>query len=166
MSDETVGTRLTTLRCVHDDNGIPCAWCCETADLIDAAVADLVRERDIQQQAANHWFTEAQRDHNDNVRLQQLADGQLAAAEKSRENAGKWLTAYQGAFAEARALEAENVRLREALLVMIATANVVLAEYEGDPRHMTPIRHLMEARDLTHALVATPGEKEAGGGDL
>ena len=121
MSDETVGTRLTTLRCVHDDNGIPCAWCCETADLIDAAVADLVQER----------------------------DGQLAVAEQSRENAGKWLTAYQDAFAEARALATDNARLRGAL-----------AKYGA---HLDQCAVQLAGNNCTcglRALVATPGEIE------
>lgn len=100
MSDETVGERVER----EWKAAWPFAAPKQPTDLyarIDAAVADLVR---------------------DNARLREERDGQLAVAERSRENAGKWLTWYQDAFAEARALEAErnalrddNARLREAL---------------------------------------------------
>src|SRR3990167_4278393 len=138
MSDEAVGAKAAA-RCSHIYlSRISPACACVAC--IDAAVA-VERKQAALEEAARHADCCVDREERDTLRAQvdrtdrehrrvlgllesalireegvrEERDGQLAVAEQSRENAGKWLTAYQDAFSEARKLEADNARLREAL---------------------------------------------------
>ena len=93
-------------------------------ELVDAIAAALAREAATQRQAADHWFTEANREHNARVRV-----------EGERDDAERELAGVRVTFT---AMEELRMQTRDALVRQSARIAALEAALEAIERHIPP----------------------------